>query len=117
MQAITKLINRETTVNTRPLVQSLAKEFDKLLKEPQMTEDKVDSTVLSLINNFRALKGVDYLAEQFELAQRADTAENKYKSLCSLFKHEIQKLQADHPHLKGAENLDWLMRKLEDEKI
>jgi hypothetical protein len=26
-------------------------------------------------------------------------------------------LQADHPHLKGAENLDWLLRKLEDEKV
>lgn len=61
MQAITKLINRETTVNTRPVVQSIAKEFERLLREQQMSEDKVDATVTGLINNFRALKGVDYL--------------------------------------------------------
>jgi len=65
MQAITKLINRETTVNTRPVIQSIAKEFDRLLREQQMTEDKVESTVLGLINNFRAFKGVSYLSEQF----------------------------------------------------
>ena len=51
------------------------------------------------------------------MAQRTETAENNYKNILSLFKHEIQNLQADHPHLKGAQKLDWLMRKLEDEGI
>lgn len=51
------------------------------------------------------------------MAQRAETAENNYKNMLSLFKHEIQSIQASHPHLKGAEKLDWLTRKLEDEGI
>jgi len=37
--------------------------------------------------------------------------------MLSLFKNEIKCIQADHPHLKGAEKLDWLTRKLEDEGI
>ena len=47
--AMTRLINKETTVNTRPLVQSMAKEFDRLLKEQQFTEDRHSDTIVSLL--------------------------------------------------------------------
>ena len=44
-------------------------------------------------------------------------AENNYKNILSLFNHEIEELKSNHPNLKGAEKLDWLLRKLEDVKV
>lgn len=44
-------------------------------------------------------------------------AENNYRSIISLFNHEIEELKSTQPNLKGAERLDWLLRKLEDEKV
>lgn len=90
----------------------MAREFDKLLREQQLDEDRQTDVVVSLIENFKAIRGVDYLKEQFERAQRTETAESNYKNILSLFKHEINNIKADHPHLKGAEKLDWLTRKL-----
>jgi hypothetical protein len=99
---INRIINKDVSVNIRPLVQSLAKELDRLMRDQQMNEEGLSKTVTSLINNFKAVKGVDYLSLQFESAQRADTAEKNYRNILSLFRNEIKTLQADHPHLKGA---------------
>jgi hypothetical protein len=36
----------------------MAKEFDRLLREQQFNEEKLTETVTSLINNFKAVRGV-----------------------------------------------------------
>lgn len=74
LNAISRLINKEVNVNLRPLVSSLAKELDRTLRDSNFNEDKLSDNVLSFINNFRAVRGVEYLQTQFELAQRTDTA-------------------------------------------
>ena len=117
LTAVTRLINKEVTINTRPMVQSMAREFDRLLKEQQMNQERSADVVVSLMENFKAVRGVEYMQEQFQRAERTETAENNYKNMLALFKHQIQALQSNHPHLKGAERLDWLMRKLEEEGI
>lgn len=65
LTAMTRIINKETHISIRPIVQNMAKEFDKLLKEQGFNEDKLNDTVTGLINNFKALKGVEYLKNQF----------------------------------------------------
>lgn len=65
LNAATRLINKEVKVNARPLVLSIAREMDRLLKDHEFTEEKQEETVISLIDNFKAIRGVDYLKEQF----------------------------------------------------
>lgn len=57
------------------------------------------------------------MKNQFDLAQRAEIAENNYRSMLALFKHEIESLKQDQPYLKGSEKLDLLLRKLEEENL
>lgn len=71
---ITRIINKDININIRPIVASMAKEFDRLLREQQFNEEKLTETVTSLINNFKAVRGVQYLKSQFDLAQRAQIA-------------------------------------------
>lgn len=65
LTAVTRIVNKETSVNSRPLVQSMAREFERLLKEQQLTEEKQEDVVKSLLGNFKALKGVDAMRQQF----------------------------------------------------
>jgi cell division septum initiation protein DivIVA len=117
LASLTRTINKDIQQTTRSVVTSVAREFDRLLKEQQFNEDKLNETVSGLLTNFKALKGVDYLKKQFELAQRTELSEENYRSMLSLFKHEIDCLKNDVPNLKGMERLDTLLRKLESEGI
>jgi hypothetical protein len=74
LNALTRFISKEVTINVRPLALSLAKELDRVLREPNFNEDRFSENVLSFLNNFRAVKGVEYLQTQFDLAQRTETA-------------------------------------------
>ena len=65
LTTVTRLVNKEIAVNTRPMVQSMAREFDRLLKEQQLTEQRQSEVVVSLLDNFKAVRGVDYMREQF----------------------------------------------------
>ena len=65
LNAMTRLINKEVKVNARPLVLSMAREIDRLLKEHEFNEERHNDTLVSLIDNFKAVRGVDYLRDQF----------------------------------------------------
>ena len=65
LNAATRLINKEVKVSSRPLVLSIAREMDRLLKEHEFSEERQEETVISLIDNFKAMRGVDYLKGQF----------------------------------------------------
>ena len=71
----------------------MARELDKTLREPNFNEDKLNDNVQSLMNNFRALRGVEYLKSQFENAQRTEMAENNYRNMISLLIHEMEALK------------------------
>lgn len=62
---MTRSINKELKVNIRPTILSMAKEMDRLLKEHEFNEERHNDTLVSLVNNFKAVRGVDYLSEQF----------------------------------------------------
>lgn len=47
----------------RAVVTSLAREFDRLLKEQQFTEEKISELASSLHINLKAVKGVEHLKE------------------------------------------------------
>lgn len=117
LSQITRTINREVPVSHRPVVNNLARELDRMLKEHEFTEERFSTTVTTLLNSFKALKGVDYLREQFERAQRTEVAEENYREILSLFKSEIEGLKQDMPELKGVERLDLLLGKLDVEGV
>ena len=47
----------------------MAREMDRLLKEHEFNEDRQADTVVSLIDNFKALRGVDYLRDQLDVSE------------------------------------------------
>lgn len=100
LAAVTRTINRDIHASLRPTVSTLAREFDRLLKEQQFSEEKIGETISSLLVNFKAVGGVEHLKQQFDLANRAHLAESNYKNLVSLFHHEISHLKEEHPRLK-----------------
>lgn len=63
--ALTRTINRDIHVSTRSSVSALAREFDRLLKEQQFTEEKLSENISNLLVSFKAVKGVEHLREQF----------------------------------------------------
>lgn len=74
LAGLTRTINRDIHQSTRAVVLNLAKEFDRLLKEQLFNEEKLNDIVTGLINNFKAVRGVDYLKQQFELSSRTQLA-------------------------------------------
>jgi len=68
---VTRSVNRDVHASLRPTVSTLAREFDRLLKEQQFSEEKIGETISSLFVNFKAVGGVEHLKEQFDLANRA----------------------------------------------
>lgn len=72
LNALTRSINRDIHVSLRPSVSALAREFDRLLKEQQFTEEKLSETISNLMVTFKAVKGVDHWREQFDLAARTE---------------------------------------------
>ena len=90
---VTRSVNRDVHASLRPTVSTLAREFDRLLKEQQFSAEKIGETISSLFVNFKAVGGVEHLKQQFDLANRAYLAESNYKNLVSLFHHEISHLK------------------------
>lgn len=87
LNALSRTITRDIHVSLRPTVNSLAREFDRLLKEQQFTEDKIGETVSNLLVNFKAVSGVEHMKLQFDLANRASLAEGNYRNVVALFRH------------------------------
>lgn len=77
----------------------------------------MNDTVTGLINNFKAIKGVDYLKTQFDLAGKTVEVEESYRNMLSLVKYEIDSLKSDVPNLKGVERLDTLLLRLQGEGV
>jgi hypothetical protein len=117
LTALTRSINRDVHASMRSVVNTLAREFDKLLKEQQFTEEKISDFISNLFVNFNAVKGVDHMKKRFDLANKAEIAETNYKNLLSLFKNEIDGLKKEVPSLKAAERIDLLLNRLEIEDI
>jgi hypothetical protein len=117
LTALTRTINRDVHATIRPTVSALAREFDRLLREQQFTEDKIGETVSNLMVNFKAVSGVEHMRQQFELASRASLAEGNYRNVIALFRNEIDNLKLENPNLKTAERIDVLLRRLEGEGV
>lgn len=101
----------------RAVVTSLAREFDRLLKEQQFTEEKVGELASSLHINLKAVKGVEHLKELSERATRTELAEGNYKNILSIFRNEIDVLKKETPSLKAAERIDLLLSRLDAEGV
>lgn len=93
LTALSRTITRDIHVSLRPSVNALAREFDRLLKEQQFTEDKIGETVSNLLVNFKAVGGVEHMRQQFDLASRASLAESNYRNVIALFRNEIDNLK------------------------
>jgi hypothetical protein len=117
LNALSRTITRDIHVSIRPSVNALAREFDRLLKEQQFTEDKIGETVSSLLVNFKAAGGIDHMRQQFDLANRTAIAEGNYRNVIALFRNEIDNLKQENPNLKTVERIDVLLRRLDAEGV